>query len=358
MWAAIFLSESSSPGLRYNKRMPVPLPFTDALFQWMRESIPRAQPSIQQELRAYLKAPDKKSVASAMQALIDADPLMAKQFDSQPFDTMRLTLGPLFFWGLTQPWASECNVAKCFKQWATRLNGGTKSQSVSAAIMGLGVTSLLKDPALNLDATKRVQLNYHLYCTVSRLVPWDTLAEQGSGQDFVVGPLGVLAAQCPKEKIQGTLIWTHWTQNLRKSLEKMPPADQTVLARQLLGMPDLPNSAKRAALKEMLPQVWLDPTVKEHLLPLLPQDEDKRRKMLPWAPNFPKNPLPGKRQRPGPINRSLHEQYCPSMSIGLHLLDLSLVDWEDRTYIDFCIKEVAPNEKSHLDLPDGFVVDP
>lgn len=201
--------------------MPASLPFTDALFQWMRESIPRAQPSIQQELRAFLKAPDKKSVASAMQALIDADPAMAKQFDSQPFDTMRLTLGPLLFWGLTQPWASECNVAKCFKQWATRLNGGSKSESISAAIMGLGVASLLKDPTLNLDASRKVQLNYHLYSTISRLVPWDTLAEQGSGQDFVVGPLGLLAAQCPKEKIQGTLIWTHWTQNLRKSLDKM-----------------------------------------------------------------------------------------------------------------------------------------
>lgn len=126
-------------------------------------------------------------------------------------------------------------------------------------------------------------------------------------------------------------------------------------------MPALPHSAKRAALKAMLPQVWLDPVVKENLLPLLPEDEEKRRKAMPWAHNFSKHDLPGKRQRPGPINRSMHEQYCPLIYIGLQLLELSLVDWEDRTYIEFCVNEVMPtdkNEKSHLDLPDGFTMEP
>lgn len=338
--------------------MPASLPFTDRVFHWMLQSIPQADPRMQQELRAYLKAPDKTSVASTLQALIDADPNMAKEFDKQPFDTMRLTLGPLLFWGLTQPWASECNVAKCLKEWSVRLSGASRSPNVSCAIMGLGVTSLLKESAINLDAAQKMQLHYHLYSTMSRLVPWDTLSEQGSGQDFVVAPLGLLAAKCPKEKIKGTLIWTHWAQNLRKSLDSMPPADQTRLARQLLGTPDLPSSAKRAALKSMTPLVWLDPVVKEKLLPLLPEDEDKRRKMLPWAPNFWKHDSPTKRLRPGPVNRSLHEQYCPLLSIGLQLLDLSLVDWEDRSYIDFCVKEVGPSEQGHLDLPDGLELEP
>ncbi len=52
------------------------------------------------------------------------------------------------------------------------------------------------------------------------------------------------------------------------------------------------------------------------------------------------------------------EQYCPLLFLGLQMLAPGIVDWEDRTYIEFCLKEVKPNEKGHLDLPDGLDLEP
>ena len=67
---------------------------------------------------------------------------------------------------------------------------------------------------------------------------------------------------------------------------------------------------------------------------------------------------PSKRIRPGFVNQRLHEQYCPLLFLGLQMLAPGIVDWEDRTYIEFCLKEVKPNEKGHLDLPDGLDLEP
>ncbi|MGYP003496816335 len=104
--------------------------------------------------------------------------------------------------------------------------------------------------------------------------------------------------------------------------------------------------------------VWLGPIVKERLLPLLPQNEEKRHSILPWVPNSWTHDNPAKRIRPGFVNQRLHEQYCPLLFLGLQMLAPGIVDWEDRTYIEFCLKEVKPNEKGHLDLPDGLDLEP
>lgn len=346
--------------LGYNRQMPATLPpgiamrpFTEALFQCMTALIPQMSQDDQDKIRAYLCAPKEHPISGLMSRMIESSPILAKEFEDQPFDELRLTLGPLLVWGLTQEWADQCDVPGCLSAWSERLTGMTHKPNTSAAILGLGIVPLLSMDSIRLDVPAKERLNGDVYRAMQALVPWN---ETSSNNDHVLAPLLVLALAAPEQKMGHKRLPSDWSQCMRQTISTLSVLDQKYCIASLAA-----NGLSRihllSAFKAADPLVWLMPEFRDSIMSVLPKTENARSKELPWTPNTWQPPV-GQRIRPGEVNRQLHEQYCPLLYLGLSMIVKGTNDWEDRTYIKMFVADFNKSAQCEaLTLPEGLLAD-
>ena len=327
-------------------------PFTDALFHCMAVLIPQMATADQEKIRAYLCKPKKHPISGLMTRMIAMSPMLAKEFENQPFEELRLTLGPLLFWGLTQPWANECDVSGCLQAWSERLTGKTHPTNLSMAILGLGVVSLVDMDSLRLDRAGKERLRGDIYRTTQALVPWDA----PDSSELVLVPLAALAASCPKEKMGADSLSVHWGRSMRRAMSASSIFDQKQVVNAIFSEETLPASYSMAVIKAADPLVWLMPEFIPKINALLPKDDAARAKKMVWTRNSWNAPAGLLLIRPGNINRRLYKQYCPMLYLGLSLVVQKTEDWEDRAYVKaFVDSFTSRSGMESLPLPDHMV---
>lgn len=362
-------NNSAAPmsNLGYNGRMPAKKtdsavlpagiamrPFTEAQFHCMTALIPQMSQDDQDKIRAYLCAPKEHPIAGLMTRMIESSSVLAKEFEAQPFDEMRMTLGPLLFWGLTQDWAKECDVPGCLLAWSQRLTSQSHPTNLGSAILGLGVLPLLALDTLQLDRAARERLRGDVYRTMQAMVPWKN---QTSANDMVLGPLWQLAASCPSEKVGKTNLRVHWAQCMRQTMSTASVADQKHTLENLMAN-GLAGSSLLTTFKAANPLVWLMPEFRNTLISILPEAEAARCKAMVWTPNTWQSPVGQQRIRPGEVNRQLYAQYCPLLYLGLEMVVQKVDDWEDRAYIKaFTTEFTKPTNPENIDLPEDLLAD-
>lgn len=328
-------------------------PFTEALFHCMTALIPQMSQDDQDSIRAYLCAPKDHPISGLMSRMIASSPVLAQEFENQPFDELRLTLGPLLCWGLTQEWAAECNVRGCLAAWVERLTGMTHCPNLSSAIMGLGIVPLLSLDSVQLTAASKARAHGEVYRAMQAIVPWK---DADSSNDLVLGPLLALARAAPQETIVDTLLRDDWAKRLRESMKRLSVLDQKHCIRGL-DAHHLDAHHLLTAFKAADPLVWLMPEFRTTIMKVLPATESARCKKLPWTPNSWQAPV-GQSIRAGEVNRQLYEQYCPLLYLGLSMVAQKVDDWEDRTYIQLFVDEFNKSKDAGtLPLPSGLLAD-
>lgn len=328
-------------------------PFTEAFFNSMAVLIPQMSITDQEQIRAYLCKPKKHNISSLMTRMIAMSPMLAKEFKDQPFEPLRLTLGPLLFWGLTQPWAKECNVPICLQAWRARLTDSTHPTNLSMAILGLGVLPLVGLDSLQLDRAGKERLCGDIYRTMQAMVPWEN---QTSTNDMVLAPLLQLALSSPSEKVGNASLRAHWKKCMRLTMSMSSALDQKHCIQSLMAS-GLEGKILLATFKATDPLVWLMPEFRQALLDILPKHEAARTRALTWTPNTWRSPAGGA-IRPGEVNRMLYEKYCPLLYLGLAMVTQKVDDWEDRAYIKLFVDEFStPENLEKFALPDDLLAE-
>lgn len=328
-------------------------PLTEELFHCMTALIPQMSQDDQNKIRAYLCAPKTLPIAGLVTRLIESSPVLTREFEDQPFDQLRLTLGPLLCWGLTQPWAGECKIRECLNTWLDYLAGPNHAPNLSAAILGLGIVSLLGLDAVKLDDAGKARLHGDVYRSMQSIVPW---TDASSSNEMVLVPLLALASAAPKETLADTPLPKNWNERVREVMRHLTVLDQKncILTLVSKGL-DKPTSL--TVFKAADPLVWLMPEFRKTLMDLLPTTESARSKKLPWTPNSWQSPV-GQNIRPGEVNRRLYEQYCPLLHLGLAMVAQEVDDWEDRAYINIFVDDFNKSKNTEaIALPEYLLSD-
>lgn len=317
--------------------------FAQALLTLLRYRVGDLPGNIQADLLALGTKHHRLGTPQAqatIKALLNLHPVLVQSLDTESMQA--LSFLPIYFWAAEDTGTSGSLRARIL-DWKAQL--GVGSAAIPTCLRALNITYALRDEASpedlrslasfwqdeNEDAvwTKAYTLEDH------ELARWCELTARLGLFHEHLASIGI-----KEHTPQGKPAWhVRWSQCVGEALGSMTFEQQGLCIKHWASS-DLSDVNTLRACKHADVQAWLLPDVRDLLMPLLPQSELMRWRMLPWAQT--KEDSPARAAYMGEQNQAILRMYCPEASRVLDVVSTPEM-WCNRKALDASMNRFAKN---------------
>ena len=194
----------------------------------------------------------------------------------------------------------------------------------------------------------------HAFGALNRHIPWEDLINyEVVMRQAVFETTGLYASMAGDARCaSGKSTRRAWNSNVAKAC--LPFRDgftMPVFMQSMLDVPALTDEYKLDFCRHAHPRAWCNFEAKQHLIALLPPNEELRLGLLPWHHGDDKNNMP--RTVDIDAHQRMVVEYCPR--IGPLLVSvLPKSAWRRRALFLENAAQVRNNDLSAVELPEGF----
>lgn len=334
-----------------------------ALYQYLAAQITKSPAKRVPALRQFLKGQKKWSLATsaAVDECINNESPMSLDIRQRlivAMDANNTTLESLYtpvllVWGFNQSWALDIDTEMVMHHWAEENNAS--GQNTAACYRATSFLQQLNALAHDIPAKWRQSVFVQASQTfLTCAQTWNSvrLPPTRAGAFFV--NLGYAVEHCPDARPQvGGTLRDRWVEQTLATIGEVNFSEKMCFSRDIVDS-NLPGQYKLDTHKGLQTMLWL--MAKDTFLPLLPESEAERFKMLPF--DEPEDPGAEMEDwaKAGYIenNMLIMRKYCPQM-YPLITLATKPDDWCIRAHIQAWVDQFNPaNPMDRLDLPEGI----